>query len=161
MLDEPFTERREAKSPGFLFWGNRMIKQQIACVRAAVKFFQKASDTASVWLATACILLSLTGGANAQARPGCAYGSQTLPGVAKATDGAIERSFTVCPGARARICVVVEKGKKLKIDINHSGPENIDIKRLCKTVRTKECESIEIGILNDFDYTIYYHMSCR
>jgi hypothetical protein len=128
---------------------------------AAVKTFQKTSIFPAVWRASVFFLLAMTVGANAQARPGCAYGRQTLPGVAKSTDGALERSFTVCPGARARICVVVENGKKLKISINHSGPENIDITGLCKTVRTKECEPVEIGILNDFKYTIHYHMSCR
>lgn len=114
-------------------------------------------------VAAMAVLLSgvMHASVEAQTRPGCAYGRQTLSRHTEPTDGATTRSFTVCPGAAARICVEVDSGQTLKINIDGFGSENREVRRLCRSVRTTVCKSVSIEILNDGPNPVGYRMSCE
>ncbi len=100
--------------------------------------------------------------ANAQNRPGCAWGAQSLSRSLEPTDGAKTRTITVCPGKQATICVDADKGFSLRISIDGHGQENVDVSHLCQTVNASgQCREVPIDVLSENSYTTGFQMSCR
>lgn len=104
---------------------------------------------------TACHFLSEF--ANAQTSPGCAWGTQSLSRHLEANQAGV-RTITVCPGAAAEICVHVDSGYRMSINIDSSGTSTGNF--TCQRVTRRSCDQVPIRLANPYSDALGFQISC-